>query len=611
MGYYHIDRALGGEEKSPRKVRDSVLIRRLISYLAPYKRQVTVAIITTLIAAAANFVGPLLLRVMIDTYISAGDVRGLTMMALLYVVVNIMGWLSSREQVYKVSWVGMKMVYRLREGGFSHLQALSLRFFAEGETGRIMSRVTNDVESIQELFGMAGIGVVISDLVTIIGVVAIMFYLSVELSLVSLTVVPMVAAVIVVFRKRSREAYLRSRRKVAGVYARLQEGITGVRVVQSFTREADNLQFFSQANIENLQANLQAARIASLFTPAVEILGALGTCIVLWYGGSQVMAGRMTLGIIVAFIAYLTMFFRPLITLSAFFNTFESAMAGTERVFELLDTDIEVKEAERPVRLPPLKGAVEFRHVTFGYDPRIPVIKDFSLSVAPGERVAIVGPTGAGKTTLISLLCRFYDIQEGTITVDGFDIREVSLASLRRQMGVVLQDPFLFSATIRENIRYGRLEASDKEVEASAMIVGAHEFISRVPQGYETMVMEGGSNLSTGQKQLISFARALLADPRILVLDEATSSVDPYTERLIQKALERLLEGRTALVIAHRLSTIREMDRIVVIDGGRMVEEGSHEELLARGGLYRRLYETQFGMLVETPQVGSTDSSDH
>lgn len=607
MGHYHVSRALGGEEKSPRKVPDRVLIKRLLAYASRYKHQIALAVPLTLITAATNFVGPYLLQLVVDRYIALEDLEGLTWVAILYVGVLVVNWLAHRGQMYLTSWVGQIMVFRLREEMFSHLQGLSLRFFAEGETGRIMSRVSNDSESIQELFGFAGIGTVVGDTVTILGIVAFMFYLNLELAAISLAVVPLVVGVILVFRRRAREAFLRSRRKVAGVYARLQEGISGMRVVQSFTREAENVQVFGQANVEYLQANLQAARIFSLFTPAIEVCGAVGTCIVLWYGGAQVMAGRLTIGVVVAFMAYLAMFFRPLITLSAFFNVYESAMAGAERVFELLDTPIEVREAEEPMDLPPIKGAIRFDRVTFGYEPNVPVLREIDFSVAPGESIAIVGPTGAGKTSLVNLLSRFYDPQEGTITVDGHDVRGVSLRSLRSQMGIVPQDPFLFSTTLGENIRYGRLEATEDEVGEAAKVVGAHDFIDNLPEGYGTMVMEGGANLSTGQKQLVSFARALLSNPRILILDEATSSVDPYTEHLIQGAMARLLEGRTTLIIAHRLFTVRNVDRIVVLDDGRIVEEGPHEELVNLGGLYSRLYETMLKGLEEAPSTGARD----
>jgi len=351
---------------------------------------------------------------------------------------------------------------------------------------------------------------------------------------------------------------------------------------------------FGQANVENLEANLEAARVFATFMPLVEIIGSIGTCIVLWYGGHQVMRGELTVGIIVAFLQYIGMIFRPLFTLAMFYNSFQAAMAASERIFDLLDTPIEIPEGEDLIRLPPIEGRVEFENVTFSYEKGNPVLKDIDLVAPAKQSYAIVGPTGAGKSTLVNLLCRFYDPDKGTIRVDGYDLSKVSPQSLHTQMGIVLQDPFLFSDTVMENIRYGRLDATDEEVVEATKAVNAHEFIIRLPEGYNTIIQEGGTNLSMGQKQLVSFARALIAEPKILILDEATSSVDPYTELLIKEALESLLQNRTSFIIAHRLSTVRNANKIIVLDRGEIIEEGTHQELLQKEGLYSQLYQAQF-----------------
>jgi ABC-type multidrug transport system fused ATPase/permease subunit len=493
---------------------------------------------------------------------------------------------------------------------FSHLQRLSFKFYSENVTGSVVSRLTNDVDSLQELL-TSGVLTLLSDVLTIVGIFIIMVWMSPQLTLVSMVITPMLLALIYIFQRKAKSAYLATKQKMAGVTAKLGESIMGMRVIQSFTRESDQQQAFGQANIENLQANLVAARLLAVFPASVEMISAVGTCVVLWYGGLQASAGAITIGTIVAFMSYLTMFFRPLLQLSIFYTNFQSAMAGAERMFEIIDAPIDIEEKHDAIELPALSGKIDFENVTFGYDPKFPVLNNITLRIASNETMAIVGPTGAGKTTLISLVCRFYDPTVGSIKVDGHDLRELKLQSLHRQIGLVLQEPFLFAGSVKENIRYSRPEASDEKVIEAAKAVGAHDFIERLPKGYDTIVREGATNLSIGQRQLVSFARALLADPRILIMDEATSSVDPYTELLIRRALEKLLKNRTALIIAHRLSTVRNADRIIVLDQGRIVEEGTHDQLIAKKGLYARLYHMQFKESAEEAITQRAQILDH
>jgi ATP-binding cassette subfamily B protein len=589
------------DEELQRKIPDRVILTRLSGYLFPFKRSLAIIALMVLVSSAADLLGPYLLRTAIDTYITKKDVQGLFRIAIAGIVLSATWWFCYRVQRIRMNTVGQTIIYRLREDLFSKIQSLSLGFFAKQDTGDTISKMTNDVNSLNELLS-SGLMIILTDVIMIGGILIAMFSLNLELATISMIVFPLVGILIWAFQKKARPAYLRTRRKIAGVTSRLQESISGMRVIQSFTRENRSMEDFGQANVENLQANLQTARIVATFMPLIEIVGAIGTCIVLWYGGLQVMRGELTIGVIVAFLQYINMIFRPLFTLAMFFNSYEGAMAASERIFELLDTPIDIPETEEGTKLPEIEGMVEFKNVGFGYDPEIPVLYNINLTVPPKQTIAIVGPTGAGKSTLINLLGRFYDPDEGTVNIDGYNLREVSPRSLHSQMGIVLQDPFLFSDTVMENIRYGRLEATDEEITEAAKAVDAHNFITRLPEGYNTEVLEGGSNLSMGQKQLISFARALLADPKILVLDEATSSVDPYTELLIKEALERLLRDRTSFVIAHRLSTVRNADRIVVLDKGRIIEEGTHSELVDKSGLYSQLYIAQFktAPIVET-----------
>jgi ATP-binding cassette subfamily B multidrug efflux pump len=581
------------EETHTRKLSDRALIKRLLKYLLKYKRRFIITVVTVVAVSLTGLLPPYLLQVAIDNYIKNSDLAGLTFISIILVGVYLVNWVSNYQRTYQMSWMGQNMVNDLRKQLFSHLQELSYSFYDRSEAGEIISRVTNDTDTLSEIF-IQGVVTLISDVLTLIGIVAIMLWLSMLLTLAAFSVMPPLVLLMFVFQSRLRKAYRATRKKIAVVTSRFEESISGIREIQSFTREQDTMKGFRQANVENLQANVQAGKLFALLMPAVQIIGAVGTCVVLWVSGILTASEGMTLGIVVAFLLYVSKFFGPLVDLATFYNTLQSAMSAAERIFVTLDTKPEITDAPNAIELSHVKGEIIFDHVTFGYDPIRPVLKDVNIHVDPGRTLAIVGPTGAGKSTIAKLLSRFYETQKGTITVDSYDVQKITLNSLHKQMGVVLQEPFLFSGTIMENIKYGKLDASDDKVKQVAKIVGIHEFISSLPQGYETDVGERGARLSVGQRQLVSFARALLRDPPILILDEATSSVDPYTELKIKKALAFLLKNRTSLVIAHRLSTVRNADDIVVINEGRIIEEGNHAELMKKKGMYYRLYEKQF-----------------
>jgi len=580
------------EEETKRTVPDRVLIKRLLHYMARYKLNFGIIISLLFVSASLGLTGPYILAVAIDQYIAQGNLTGLYWISAVYVGIYVIVWIVSSLQTYLRFWLGQRLIFDLRMDMFSRLQKLSMSFYDKRHVGRIMSRVTNDVETLNE-FLTSGVELAIGDIFILVGIVVMMLILNAQLALVTFTVIPILLVGTILLGERVREAYRLTRKKISGVTANLAESISGMRVVQSFSREMANAQQFDRVNVENLQANIQAARVSALFFPIVDVLGTVGTCLVLWFGGTSVMGGSLTLGVLVAFMAYVTRFFMPIREISMLYNNVQSALAATERITEILDAQSEVEEAKDAIELPRTKGEIKYNNVSFGYDPGNFVLNNIKLEIKENQRIALVGPTGAGKTSLASLAARFYDPQKGSITIDGYDIRKVSLKSLRSQMGIVLQDPLLFSGTVRENIAYGRPSATEQEIVEAAKAVGAHEFIMNFAQGYDTVVGERGIRLSMGQRQLISFARALLADPRILILDEATSSVDAYTELLIQNALKKLLEKRTTLIIAHRLSTVRSADRIVVVDNGRIVDMGTHDELMHKDGLYRKLYEMQ------------------
>jgi ABC-type multidrug transport system fused ATPase/permease subunit len=581
------------EKKHTRKISDRALVVRLLRYLLKYKRRFTITVVAVVVVSLTGLLPPYLLQVAIDNYMVNSDFAGLTFMAMIAIGVYLVNWISDYLRTFQISWMGENMVNELRKQLFSHLQELSFGFYDRSEAGEIISRVTNDTDTLSQIF-VQGVLTLISDVLTIIGIVAIMLFLSVPMTLAAFSVIPPLILLIFVFQSRLRKAYRATRKKIAVVTSRLEQSISGIKEIQSFTREQDAIEDFRQANVENLQANVQAGKLFALLMPAVQIVGVIGTCVVLWFGGMSTISGSITLGIVIAFLLYVNKFFQPLVDLTTFYNTVQSAMSAAERIFVTLDTKPEIADAQDAVELMHAKGEIVFDHVTFGYDPDRSVLEDVNIHVEPGKTLAIVGPTGAGKSTIVKLLSRFYDLQKGTVTVDGLDVRKVTLNSLHKQMGVVLQEPFLFSGTIMENIKYGKLDATDSEIEQVVKIVGIHKFINSLSQGYETDVGERGSRLSVGQRQLVSFARALLSDPPILILDEATSSVDPYTELKIKKALTVLLKNRTSLVIAHRLSTVRNADNIIVINEGKIVEEGNHTELMKKKGMYHRLYKKQF-----------------
>jgi ABC-type multidrug transport system fused ATPase/permease subunit len=505
-------------------------------------------------------------------------------------------YLSSRYQQFIMSKVGNNITTDLRTDLTTHIQDISLRYFSEGETGRLMSRITNDVEVLTQFLAWRGAANSINNLTAIFGTIAILMLLNWRLLLATLAVSFFAVSLLGILGIFSRRMNRRVRVTMGGLTSNLQENIVGMKVIKSFQREKEILNSFDQANNEYFDANMKAARIASIMEPAVDWTRGLGAAVILFYASLLVHSGQLTIGETVAFMEFTIEFYGPLRSLARIYDMYTSSMAASERVFALQDTTPEVKELPEKSRieLGPLEKEIRFENVAFGYDSKVPVIKNVSLRIKCNEKIAIVGPTGSGKSTLMNLLFRFYDPREGRITIDGIDIRDASLRSLRSQIGIVLQDSFLFEDTIMENIRYGRPDAPDEEVIAASKAVNADKFIVKLPEAYSAKIEESSSNISIGQRQLISFARTLLTDPRILILDEATSSVDPYTELYIQDALKRLMENRTVIIIAHRLSTVRMADRIVVFDEGRIVEQGTHEELMAKGGLYSTFYKTQF-----------------
>ena len=590
------------------KAYDGRLMRRLLTYLRPYRGQVLVAVAAIIGHSALDLAPPYLTKVVIDRYIPAGDLAGLGSIAVLYLAALIASFLLEYLQTWTMQVIGQKIMFDLRTQLVSHLHRLDLRFYDRNPVGRLMTRITTDVDVLNELF-TSGVVSVFGDVFTLIGIMGVLIWMDWRLALAAFSVLPLIAGITQWFRVNARESYRTVRTWIARINAYLQERITGMATVQLYRREQPDFDAFDQIDRKHRDANVQSIFYYAVFYPAVELVGALAASLILWVGGARLIfdgSDPLTLGALVAFLQYSQRFFRPISDLSEKFNILQGAMASSERIFGLLDTPVEISSKFHP---PTRKsqtvhdskrgswkgpGVIRLENVSFSYVEGEPVLKNISFEVRPGERIGIVGATGSGKTTVVSLLLRFYDVQGGRVTVDGVDIRDIALADLRSLFGLVLQDVQLFAGTIASNVRLGNDAISDDDVRRALNAVHASSFVDRLPQGLNSMVAERGSTLSVGQKQLLSFARALAFDPRVLVLDEATSSVDTDTELLIRDALKVVMRGRTTIAIAHRLSTIQDMDRILVMHRGELREAGTHQELLALRGIYHRLYELQF-----------------
>lgn len=575
------------------KAYDAALMKRLLRYIRPYRKYVVAAILLNVIVAALGPLRPYLTQIAIDDYIFNKDMPGLMVIAIALIGTLILQSLIQYFLTYYTQLLGQKTILDLRDQLYRHTMRLAAKFFDRTPIGRIVTRVTNDVESLNELFS-SGIVMVFSDVFIILWILGFMFFIDWQLSLVTLSVLPILIYGTFLFRKKVRESYRDVRFHLARLNSYMQEHISGVGIVQIFSKEREEYKKFSGINAEHRDANVKSIFYYALFYPGVEFVSITAIALIIWYGGGEVIQGQVTLGVLFAFIQYTEMFFRPIRDLSEKYNIMQTAMASSERIFKLMDENTIIQDPEQPETLSGVKGKIEFKNVTFAYNAGEDVLKNINLTIEPGETVAIVGATGAGKTSIINILTRFYDISKGEIQVDGIPITRLMKRELRKHISIVLQDVFLFHGTVASNIGMNNPEITRVKIEEAASLVGADRFIRMLPNGYDEEVKERGATLSVGQKQLISFARALAHDPRILILDEATSSIDTETESLIQSAIEKLLVGRTAIVIAHRLSTIQNADKIIVMHKGEIKEMGTHRELLANRGIYFRLYQLQY-----------------
>lgn len=572
---------------------DWKVARMFFPYIKRYKRQAILSVVLMIVYTLLNIANPLIIGLAIDNYITRSDLHGLAVLSGIFLLMNVVMWLTQYWQVWTMSWAGQQILYLVCADMFTHLQRLSLSFYDHTQIGRVMSRLQSDIDVLEAMLS-SGLLSILGSVVALVGIVVFMLVMSPLLALLTFVVLPIMFVIAAFWQRHAQNSFRRTRASISLVNSTLQENISGMRVIQSLVREDRNQDEFEALNAYNRDTNLESSKIAALILPLVEVVAALAICLTVVYGGYMVSRGQLLVGTLVAFVLYINRFFDPIRDLSQQYTQLQRSGVAAERINQILSIDIDIEDKPDAVELPTIAGNVDFQNVVFGYNPEHPVLKGLEWHIKTGQTVAIVGPTGAGKSTIISLLTRFYDIQSGSIMIDGYDLRDVTQKSLRRQVGVVPQEPFLFTGSIAENIRYGRLDATDEEVMEAAKIVGAHDLIIQLPDGYQTPIRERGRNLSMGQRQLISFARALLADPHILILDEATANIDTFTEAIVQQGLKKLLRGRTAFVIAHRLSTIKDADSIVVLQAGQIVEQGTHNDLLQREGEYAALYSMGF-----------------
>lgn len=571
-------------------------LKRLLSYLKPYRAKVISTVLLMLAASAAALIGPLLVKEAIDVRIPARDVNGLILLAGIFLLTLVFNAVCMKYRIRTMTYIGQNILHNLRKDLFVHLQKLPFTYYDSRPHGKILVRVVNYVNSLSDLLSN-GIINLITDMFTLVAIVCVMFAINVKLALICMIGLPLLITAVMLIKNMQRKAWQKVSRKQANLNAYIHESICGIKVTQSFAREDENLRIFQEQSKGYWKAWMEAVRAQFLMWPMIDIISVASVVSVFLVGIKAMNGGGVTVGVIVAFMNYIWRFWEPISNIGNFYNAIVNAVAYLERIFETIDEKPLVANLPDAVEMPEIKGGVEFRNVVFSYDAGETILDDVSFNVRPGETIALVGPTGAGKTTVVNLISRFYDIDRGSVLVDGIDLKSVTLESLRKQMGIMLQDTFIFSGTIMENIKYSKLEATDEEAINAAKAVRAHDFISGLKDGYNTEVNERGSRLSVGQRQLLSFARALLADPRILILDEATSSIDTKTELALQEGLDRLLKGRTSFIIAHRLSTIKNADRIMYIDNGRIVEQGTHDELIAARGAYWKLYTAQYRLL--------------